>query len=565
MSTTSVSTEPQGGLKDTFESILIALILAFVFRCFVVEAFVIPTGSMAPTLLGAHMRFKCEDCGYDFTVNYSAMGGAAGSDDANIPREASVTVRTRDGRDMVVPQRFNLTCPNCGFKVPEVVQNNPINDATVPPVHYGDRILVMKYAYLMSEPQRWDVVVFRSPHDQAINDYPRRRSSSKPEFQQNYIKRLVGLPGEHVMILDGDIYTRRSSESPWTIQKKSNAAQQAVWRIIVDNDYQPRNLAGTYRTPWISSVPEAVSTDDGGRRYSLTAGATPVSLTFDPTANPRKFALTDWLAFNTSHYQQQAFSNNPASYNGYMTNQAPADFNVSDLKVHLNYERMAGEGDLKLSLTKRSDTFIAVVGKSTLSLQRRTGENTAETLATTPLPADGKSFDIVFQNVDYRVSVTVNGKELIATTPEQYGPNVAGLIDEYKANQKPPQPSIQISATNVTARISHLSLWRDLYYLNGPSQFAMKALEYGSPDSPAILGPKEYFVCGDNSQLSLDARYWDKPVDLVDVENLYADPGRVPDRFMLGKAFFVYWPAGHRPAPSLPGIIPNFGEMRMIH
>ena len=41
------------GIKDTIESFVVALILAFVFRAFVVEAFVIPTGSMAPTLYGA--------------------------------------------------------------------------------------------------------------------------------------------------------------------------------------------------------------------------------------------------------------------------------------------------------------------------------------------------------------------------------------------------------------------------------------------------------------------------------------------------------------------------------
>ena len=34
-------------IKDTFEAIVIAFILAFVFRAYVVEAFVIPTGSMA--------------------------------------------------------------------------------------------------------------------------------------------------------------------------------------------------------------------------------------------------------------------------------------------------------------------------------------------------------------------------------------------------------------------------------------------------------------------------------------------------------------------------------------
>src|SRR5687767_15890606 len=73
---------PESNVKETIESILVAFILAFVFRAFVVEAFVIPSGSMAPTLLGAHMRYRCEDCGYQFDVNYPSER----SDDESINR-----------------------------------------------------------------------------------------------------------------------------------------------------------------------------------------------------------------------------------------------------------------------------------------------------------------------------------------------------------------------------------------------------------------------------------------------------------------------------------------------
>ena len=55
-------------IADTLISIIIAFALAFVFRGFVVEAFVIPTGSMAPTLMGAHMRFDGPESGYDWPV-----------------------------------------------------------------------------------------------------------------------------------------------------------------------------------------------------------------------------------------------------------------------------------------------------------------------------------------------------------------------------------------------------------------------------------------------------------------------------------------------------------------
>src|SRR5689334_2661262 len=42
------------GWRETVESIVVAFVLAFLFRTFEAEAFVIPTGSMAPTLYGQH-------------------------------------------------------------------------------------------------------------------------------------------------------------------------------------------------------------------------------------------------------------------------------------------------------------------------------------------------------------------------------------------------------------------------------------------------------------------------------------------------------------------------------
>ncbi len=73
-------------------------------------------------------------------------------------------------------------------------------------------------------------------------------------------------------------------------------------------------------------------------------------------------------------------------------------------------------------------------------------------------------------------------------------------------------------------------------------------------------------MLGDNSILSLDARFWEDDVKLLKDEGLYAGSHRVPGRFMIGKAFFVYWPAGFRPySENMPGIVPNFSDMRFIH
>src|SRR3712207_6734096 len=196
----------ESNVKETIESILVAFILAFIFRAFIVEAFVIPTGSMAPTLLGAHMRFTCGDCGYGFQTNYGPRDTDV--DDNPIIPARSGPVRERDpdtGRIVVRNTTHNVYGPNGGYKVPP-------RAATNVDVHYGDRILVLKYLYLFQDPKRWDVVVFKSPSERGTGD------ALTPRYSANYIKRLVGRPGESVLILDGDIYVGAHGQEPETFQ-----------------------------------------------------------------------------------------------------------------------------------------------------------------------------------------------------------------------------------------------------------------------------------------------------------------------------------------------------------
>lgn len=545
----------QGSIKDTLESILIALILAFVFRGFVVEAFVIPTGSMAPTLLGANMRFTCEDCGYPFTVNYSGSS-RPGSDDIDIPS--------------VAPGNFNLICPNCGHKVPQLLRDDPSNDATAPPVYYGDRILVLKYAYLLHPPERWDVIVFKSPYDQAANDRGEPRKINKPDFQQNYIKRLVGLPNEQLMVLDGDVYTRPDAASPWTIRTKSPAAQRAVWRVVADNDYQPRGADPDFRSPWVPLPNAAGMTPADNGRSLVFSGTGSAGVTFDRDANPAKHSFTDWLAFDITQYQQnfippvERFASNEYPSNPLDHRRSPPLNPVSDLQLNVTYARASGDGPLQLTLEKRAHKFVAELTPGQAKLIHFLPDGTRQVIGSAAIPVGGTPIAVTLQNVDYRVSLSVNGGELIVSTPQQYAPDVDALVAEYGAGEQPPFPKVELRAANQSCTLTHLSVYRDVYYTNRSAPNTSPLL-FGMPNNPVMLGPKEYFVMGDNSNLSLDARYWEHQVDLQDSEDLLADGGRVPERFLLGKAFFVYWPAGHRPlSESAPGVIPNFGEMRTI-
>ena len=62
---------PLGAGRETVESIVVAFVLALLFLSFEAEAFVIPTGSMAPTLMGRHRDLVCETCGDDYRVGCS--------------------------------------------------------------------------------------------------------------------------------------------------------------------------------------------------------------------------------------------------------------------------------------------------------------------------------------------------------------------------------------------------------------------------------------------------------------------------------------------------------------
>jgi signal peptidase I len=509
-----------GSLKETLESVLVAFVLAFIFRAFVVEAFVIPTGSMAPTLLGAHMRHTCQDCGYKYEVNHN-------------PRQPSA--RRRGDADQY---GFDPTwdaeaiCPNCGFPAQPTPQMS----------YYGDRILVLKYLYLFQQPQRWDVVVFKSPA---------RDENDKAEYVQNYIKRLVGRPGEAVLILDGDIYTAPTGTddlSAFHIQTKPYRAQQALWRVVYDNDYRPRQLSrqgARWRQPW--TVQQGQGWDVSGRVLHFDNADGASALQFDRTAIPNTQPLSDWLAYDFSRGSE--YTPSP----------------VSDLKLDLYYDRLAGDGPLRLSLTKRDTTFIAEITPTHARLfmeHADAPQARAQVGSDVPLTSKGP-LHIEFANVDHQVTLRIDGRDVVQTTPYIYAPDVTALLSESRRPGHGPLPQVRIEADRQRASIAHLGLFRDVHYINRQVSPG-KPPEWGVPGRPIHLGPDEYFVLGDNSLISGDARFWQDPIDLP-AEDLHVQAGRVPERFLLGKAFFVYWPAGYPLGGSGPALVPNVGDMRFIH
>lgn len=71
-----------------------------------------------------------------------------------------------------------------------IIQPFIVDGLSMNPVfHNNDYLLVDKISYKLDQPQRGDIIVFKYPKNTAVN----------------YVKRIIGLPGEKVVIENGDV------------------------------------------------------------------------------------------------------------------------------------------------------------------------------------------------------------------------------------------------------------------------------------------------------------------------------------------------------------------------
>ena len=246
-------------VRETVESIVIAFVLAFLFRTFEAEAFVIPTGSMAPTLMGRHKDVDCPKCGYRYQVS-------ASEEESDDPHGIRRQLRRRHVPD--VPLRDADGCQTCRQTCPSASQAATCDHQRS---YNGDRILVNKYIYTFSDPQRWDVVVFKFPGD----------------AKMNYIKRLVGLPGETLRIYQGDLFVgERRRRRTTTIFRSRTSRPTKCWRCgswcTTRTTIRPSSIAAGWPLRWHVSPAETaggwkLETDDRTartvrQRYTVDAG-----------------------------------------------------------------------------------------------------------------------------------------------------------------------------------------------------------------------------------------------------------------------------------------------------
>lgn len=145
--------EPKSKLREYIEAILLAVVIAFFIRTFVIQAYQIPSGSMKPTLL---------------------IG------------------------DHILVSKFN----------------------------YGVRLPIVRSSLIpVGQPKRGDIVVFIYPEDRS----------------KDFIKRLIGLPGDTIEIRDKQIFI---NGLPW-----SDSHGVYVDSMVFPGTVQPRDNVGPVTVP----------------------------------------------------------------------------------------------------------------------------------------------------------------------------------------------------------------------------------------------------------------------------------------------------------------------------
>ncbi|RMH26643.1 MAG: signal peptidase I [Planctomycetota bacterium] len=499
-------------LKETLISIVIAFALAFVGRSYVIEPFVIPTGSMAPTLNGAHMRFRSPVSGFDWAAN---------------PRDGAPPLPVQGSRRSGSP-----------IVVTDPVTGHEMRRFDVP-LRAGDRILVLKHLYALFEPKRFDVVVFKNPE----------------QPQENFIKRLLGLPGEEIWLCDGDLFVREPDAADpdrrrWRIARKPQRVQGEVWWPVFSSEYTPIDSAITgapWRGPW-----SGAGWDTEGLAYRADS-AEPGALEWDAARWP----ITDETPYNEPVRRLMSIDSFP----------------VSDLRLRAGVEPDAAGLTVAATITARGHEFQGAIADGVAQVRMRAvGEDTWTVLGEgrASIPA-GRVTPVEFAHVDQALVLRVGGRVAArgeydwspeerlahATRPDLRGARGALAVGR---TYLPPRARWSLGGSPVT--LHRVGLDRDLHWRTAPAPRGPGYARGTAPDTTFPLHDREYFMCGDNSPSSRDSRLWTGVDPWVAETTGDSRVGVVHRDLIMGRAFFVYFPSPHHNLGPIP--VPDFGRLRFI-
>jgi signal peptidase I len=570
---------------------------------------------MAPTLMGRHKDVDCPKCGYRYQVSASEEA----PDNPNQPRSLALAG--------MCPMCHYVMPMLPAEKLPHNVAERALPNIPNQRSYNGDRILVNKYTYTIGDPERWDVVVFKFPNDAKLNYIKRLvalpgetlriyqgdlfvgdenatehedfKIAAKPADKVLAMRQLVHDTNYDPAELDAAGWKLRWQPprglSPFAESAEQKGAVPLSRGWNVEKTIDGKTVQQTYR----------VDVSDGGEawlyynhftpEYEVWRTLTEASLAGESSPpqlpEPRAKLITDANPYNARMHEAMLPPN--------QENLQPHPFKtglhwVGDLMVEMDVNVESAKGELILELIEGGRKFRAAIdlanGEATLSAA---GDDNFAPTANTAINKPG-SYHIAFANVDDQLRLWVDGDLISFKNDTTYDVNkVFGNRRDILPVTSDDDPGdlapVRVAARDAKLSVTRFQVWRDIYYIADK----MDANRSGSdlitdfpstdwdvmeriPVDPSLwplfanrrhvdfpLGEDQFFVMGDNSAESSDARLWGGDPD----RDGHVSGQYLERRLLIGKALSVYWPHSWNRIPGTPipfPLFPNFEDMRLV-
>ncbi|MBL8897741.1 MAG: signal peptidase I [Planctomycetes bacterium] len=378
-----------------------------------------------------------------------------------------------------------------------------------------DRILVDKFSFVARDPERWEVVVFKYPLD----------------LVKNYVKRLVGLPGEKLAVADGNLWAatddRADADAPagtWKILRKPVEVQRDLWKELW-------SWEGGEKDP-----ERKARLNEDGSRYELEVvegawRASKGAMLVDP-AKPFRFLWPkDGTVRDLYRDGYPAAIQDKIDFPGRSKAKPPwvGTNQVGDLRfeVTLTPEADLAEIEIVLRAYQRLHQFRicgpAGSGESFVLWNRRRGAGSEKNprAAFAQKLAAGQSVDLRAEVCDQRLRLLIDDEEVarvefdLLWASAEHRLSISEGARSMEGIRDDDACRVEL-ALKGSARIEGLRTFRDIHYL--PEMARVKKNAFTSADwgneftllhSNGERTPEgHYFMMGDNTQNSLDSRGW---------------------------------------------------------
>ncbi len=302
-----------------------------------------------------------------------------------------------------------------------------------PTIREGDRILSTRCGTWFRPVERFDVVVFRFPLNET----------------RAFVKRVVGLPGEELVIRDGEIFARPKGEGRFRIARKPPRAQELLWIDPAEGADFLKD-ADAFRKCWGPWGPYTV----GAGRLSIPGEAT---FRFLPEIEDGGGA-------------------------------------VGDARLAVGFRMTGSRGEVRAEIANSRGRFAARLAGEAEGALAYSPRDSSKGEASMPLSARmvrGRDHAFELAVSDGRARVRLDGALLADLRFMEFLEEGRGLPEI------PTSVSFGVKGDGLT--VERLAVGRDLHYRGRPSL----------PDGEAVAVPDgAYFMLGDDALHSHDSRGW---------------------------------------------------------